>query len=142
MGDRKQIFIGQLLLAGLVLALLMVFLLLFRKDIFMDNRQMSLILLIVASMLVILSWAIKLKIPSLYYIPYCIVPIIIRILFDTRLALNIHLLVVMIAGFFVPNSFEFAFLQITSGMVTCWVAALNPLPAVVQGQKSLQAIFL
>lgn len=120
MGDRKQIFIGQLLLAGLVLALLMVFLLLFRKDIFMDNRQMSLILLIVASMLVILSWAIKLKIPSLYYIPYCIVPIIIRILFDTRLALNIHLLVVMIAGFFVPNSFEFAFLQITSGMVAIY----------------------
>ena len=120
MGDRKQIFIGQLLLAGLVLALLMVFLLLFRKDIFMDNRQMSLILLIVASMLVILSWAIKLKIPSLYYIPYCIVPIIIRILFDTRLALNIHLLVVMIAGFFVPNSFEFAFLQVTSGMVAIY----------------------
>src|SRR5690606_29835069 len=69
---------------------------------------------------VILSWAIKLKIPSLYYIPYCIVPIIIRILFDTRLALNIHLLVVMIAGFFVPNSFEFAFLQITSGMVAIY----------------------
>ena len=71
-------------------------------------------------MLVTLSWAIYIKIPSLYYIPYCIVPIIIRILFDTRLALNIHLLVVLIAGFFVPNSFEFAFLQVTSGMVAIY----------------------
>src|SRR5690606_14401373 len=63
---------------------------------------------------------IKVNIPSLYYIPYCIVPIIIRILFDTRLALNIHLLVVLIASFFVPNSFEFAFLQISAGMVAIY----------------------
>src|SRR5690606_33164011 len=53
-------------------------------------------------------------------IPYCIVPIIIRILFDTRLALNIHLLMVLVAAFFVPNSFEFAFLQITAGMVAIY----------------------
>jgi putative nucleotidyltransferase with HDIG domain len=86
----------------------------------MDDRKMSLILIIITGMLIALSWAIKLKIPSLYYIPYCIVPIIIRILFDTRLALYIHLLVVLVAGFFVSNSFEFAFLQITSGMVAIY----------------------
>jgi len=100
--------------------MLIVFLYLFRRDIFEDNRQLSLILLVITGMLVVLSWAIRIKIPSLYYIPYCIVPIIIRILFDTRLALNIHLLVVLIAGFFVPNSFEFAFLQITAGMVAIY----------------------
>jgi putative nucleotidyltransferase with HDIG domain len=119
-GDRRQIFLGQLLVVGLIVCLLMVFLYLFRKDIFMDDRKMSLILIIITGMLIALSWAIKLKIPSLYYIPYCIVPIIIRILFDTRLALYIHLLVVLVAGFFVSNSFEFAFLQITSGMVAIY----------------------
>jgi len=41
-------------------------------------------------------------------------------LFDTRLALNIHLLVVLIAGFFVPNSFEFAYYEITAGMVSIY----------------------
>jgi membrane-associated HD superfamily phosphohydrolase len=71
-------------------------------------------------MLATLSLAIKLQLPNLYYIPYCIVPIIIRILFDTRLALNIHLLVVLIAGFFVPNSFEFAYYEITAGMVSIY----------------------
>jgi membrane-associated HD superfamily phosphohydrolase len=76
--------------------------------------------MVICGMLAILSWAIKLNIPSLYYIPYCIVPIIIRILFDTRLALNIHLLVVLIASFLVPNSFEFAFLQITAGMTAIY----------------------
>ena len=98
----------------------MVFLFLFRKDIFADNRQISLILMVITGMLVSLSWAIKLQIPNLYFIPYCIVPIIIRILFDTRLAMNIHLLVVLVASFFLPNSFEFAFLQITAGMVAIY----------------------
>jgi hypothetical protein len=119
-GDKNLVMFGQFLLVGLIISLLITFLFLFRKDIFYDNRQLSLILLVVTGMLVVLSWAIKVKMPSLYYIPYCIVPIIIRILFDTRLALYIHLLVVLIAGFFVPNSFEFSFLQITSGMVSIY----------------------
>jgi putative nucleotidyltransferase with HDIG domain len=119
-GNRDFIIGGQFLLVGMIISLLMVFLFLFRKDIFVDNRQISLILIVVTGMLVSLSWAINTKIPSLYFIPYCIVPIIIRILFDTRLAMNIHLLVVLIASFFVPNSFEFAFLQITAGMVAIY----------------------
>ncbi|MBC7745973.1 MAG: HDIG domain-containing protein, partial [Flavobacterium sp.] len=119
-GNRNLIMLGQFLISGLIIALLVVFLYLFRKDIYADNRQMSLILLIVTGMLFTLSWAIRIKIPSIYYMPFCIVPIIIRILFDTRLALNIHLLVVLIAGFFVPNSFEFAFLQISAGMVAIY----------------------
>ncbi|TAF45150.1 MAG: HDIG domain-containing protein [Sphingobacteriales bacterium] len=119
-GDQKLVIIGQGMLVSLIITLLMVFLFLFRKDIFADNRQISLILLVITGMLVFLSWAIKLKIPNLYFIPYCIVPIIIRILFDTRLAMNIHLLVVLVASFLLPNSFEFAFLQITAGMVAIY----------------------
>ncbi len=119
-GDRRLVLLGQFLLVGIAITLLMVFLFLFRKDIYEDNRLVSLILLVITAMLGTLSLAIKLQFPNLYYIPYCIVPIIIRILFDTRLALNIHLLVVLIAGFFVPNSFEFAYFEITAGMVSIY----------------------
>jgi putative nucleotidyltransferase with HDIG domain len=119
-GDPRLVLLGQFLLVGVAITLLMVFLYLFRKDIYDDNRLVSLILLVITAMLFTLSVAIKLELPNLYYIPYCIVPIIIRILFDTRLALNIHLLVVLIAGFFVPNSFEFAYFEITAGMVSIY----------------------
>lgn len=71
-------------------------------------------------MLGVLSWAINMKIPNLYYIPYCSVPIIFRVLFDTRVALNIHLLMVLLAALFVPNSFEFVFLQFMTGMVAIY----------------------
>ncbi|MDN3548982.1 HD family phosphohydrolase [Mucilaginibacter aquaedulcis] len=119
-GNRKLVLLGQFLLVAIAISLLMIFLYLFRKDIYADNRLVGLILLVITAMLATLSLAIKLQLPNLYYIPYCIVPIIIRILFDTRLALDIHLLVVLIAGFFVPNSFEFAYYEITAGMVSIY----------------------
>lgn len=119
-GDRRLVLLGQFLLVSIVITLLMVFLYLFRKDIYEDNRLVGLILLVITAMLGCLSLAIRLQLPNLYYIPYCIVPIIIRILFDTRLALNIHVLVILVAGFFVPNSFEFAYFEITAGMVSIY----------------------
>ncbi|WP_325384604.1 HDIG domain-containing metalloprotein [Mucilaginibacter sp.] len=119
-GDHRLVLVGQFLLVSIVITLLIVFLYLFRRDIYLDNRLVGLILLVVTSMLASLSFAIRLQLPNLYYIPYCIVPIIIRILFDTRLALNIHVLVILVAGFFVPNSFEFAYFEITAGMVSIY----------------------
>lgn len=119
-GDQRLVLLGQFLLVSIVIALLIVFLYLFRRDIYHDNRLVGLILLVVTAMLASLSLAIRLQLPNLYYIPYCIVPIIIRILFDTRLALNIHILVILVAGFFVPNSFEFAYFEITAGMVSIY----------------------
>jgi putative nucleotidyltransferase with HDIG domain len=119
-GNPNLVLLGQFLLVSIAVGLLMIFLYLFRKDIYRDNRLVSLILLVVTGMLATLSWSIRVQEFNVYYIPYCIVPIIIRILFDTRLALNIHLLVVLIAGFFVPNSFEFAYFEITAGMVSIY----------------------
>jgi len=116
-GSRTLVYLGQVVLVAFILTILMSFLFLFRKDIFADNRQLSLILIVTTGMLLALTWALKMNIASLYYIPFCVVPIIIRILFDTRLALYLHMLVILIAGFFVANSFEFVFYQVTAGMV-------------------------
>jgi len=116
-GSRTLVYLGQVVLVGFILTILMSFLFLFRRDIFSDNRQLSLILIVTTGMLLALTWALKMNIASLYYIPFCVVPIIIRILFDTRLALYLHMLVILIAGFFVANSFEFVFYQVTAGMV-------------------------
>lgn len=119
-GDKRAIIFGQFLLVAMPLSLMMIFLYLFRKDIFRDYRKLMLILIIVAFMLVILSWILKTTTLDIYFLPYCMVPIIIRLLFDSRLALNIHLLVVILAGFLVPNGFEFVFLQVTAGMTAIY----------------------
>ncbi|MVZ63720.1 HDIG domain-containing metalloprotein [Sphingobacterium humi] len=119
-GEQNMVIFGHFILISLAMSLLMVFLFYFRRDIFNNNRLLFIIFLVILVMLGVLSWAIKMKIPSLYYIPYCSVPIIFRLLFDTRIALNIHILMVLVAGLFVPNSFDFVFLQFTSGMVAIY----------------------
>ncbi|WKK60411.1 HD family phosphohydrolase [Sphingobacterium sp. BN32] len=119
-GEQNLVMFGHFILISLAMSLLMVFLFYFRRDIFNNNRLLFIIFIVILVMLGVLSWAIKMKIPSLYYIPYCSVPIIFRLLFDTRIALNIHILMVLVAGLFVPNSFDFVFLQFTSGMVAIY----------------------
>jgi cyclic-di-AMP phosphodiesterase PgpH len=69
-GNRWMVFFGQFLLVGLTVTLLIIFLQLFRKDIYRDNRLVGLILLVITAMLATLSWAISVQIPNLYYIPY------------------------------------------------------------------------
>lgn len=119
-GKRGYVLLGNVLMVSLVITLLVVFLYFFRRDIYLNNRLLLIIFIIVIGMLAILSWAIQLRLPSLYYIPYCSVPIIFRILFDTRVALNIHLLMVLVAALFVPNSFDFVFLQLITGIVAIY----------------------
>ncbi|MCA5004753.1 HD family phosphohydrolase [Sphingobacterium bovistauri] len=119
-GNKTYVSLGQFLVVGLAMALLMVFLYFFRKNIYNNNRLLAIIYIVILGMLGVFSWALQLRVSSLYFIPYCGVPIIFRILFDTRVALNIHLLMVLITALFVPNSYDFVFLQFMSGLVAIY----------------------
>jgi len=119
-GSQTYVVLGQFVVISMCISLLVVFLYFFRPSIFENNRLIFIILTVILGMLAVLSWAIGMKIPNLYYIPYCSVPIIFRVLFDTRVALNIHMLMVLLAALFVPNSFEFVFLQFIAGMVAIY----------------------
>lgn len=119
-GNQNYVAFGQFIMISLCMALLMVFLYFFRPSIYHNNRLVFIVMIVIVAMLGALSWTINMKIPSLYYIPYCSVPIIFRVLFDTRVALNIHLLMVLIAALFVPNSYDFVFLQFIAGMVSIY----------------------
>ena len=119
-GNKTYVSLGQFLVVGLAMGLLMVFLFFFRKNIYNNNRLLLIIFIVIIAMLGVFSWALQLGISSLYFIPYCGVPIIFRILFDTRVALNIHLLMVLITALFVPNSYDFVFLQFMSGLVAIY----------------------
>ncbi|MEL6922406.1 MAG: HDIG domain-containing metalloprotein [Bacteroidota bacterium] len=54
---------------------------------------------------------------SVYMIPFCIVPVVIKIFYDERLALFTHIVVVLIASFLSAEGYEFTFLQILAGIV-------------------------
>jgi len=54
---------------------------------------------------------------STYLVPFCIVPIVIRIFFTERLALFVHVAVVLTASFLTTLGYHFVFLSIMAGIV-------------------------
>ena len=112
------ILIGQFILISISMVVLFFFLLYFRREIFNDNIKIALILLVVIMMVFITSLVIKYNVGYLYLVPICIIPLIIRAFFDTRPALYVHIITIIIIGFLVPNSFEFVFLQLIAGIIS------------------------
>lgn len=112
-----MILLGQIILISISIIVLFFFLFYFRKDIFKSNKSISLILLVLIMMVFITSLVIKYNVGYLYMVPICIIPIIIRAFFDTRPALYVHIITIILIGFLVPNSFEFVFSQLIAGII-------------------------
>jgi len=112
------ILLGQIILIAISLLVFVLFMIAFRHDIFNETKNSVLILLLISIMVFITSVIIKYDVSYLYIVPLCMVPIIVRTFYDTRLALFVHIITIIIIGFLVPNSFEFLFLQLITGIIT------------------------
>ncbi|MCE3280495.1 MAG: hypothetical protein K0S44_2686 [Bacteroidetes bacterium] len=116
-GNYLFIVLGQAIIITICLSVLAAFLKFFRKDIYSDNAKVSFILILVVLQVVMAHFSINSQSFSIYILPFCILPIIIRAFYDTRVALFVHIVTVLIISFMAPNRFEFAFIQLLGGMV-------------------------
>jgi putative nucleotidyltransferase with HDIG domain len=118
-GTSNYVFmlIGQSMIVFSCLVILLVFMWLFRRDIFLDNTRITFILFLVALSIIIVHFSLKIERLSIYMLPFCILPIIVRSFYDTRMALFTHLVTILMSSFLAPNRFEFAFIQIVAGIV-------------------------
>ena len=109
---------GQVLLATIAFVALYMFLKNTRHSILEDNRKVTFVLVLVLLMSAfeaMMAW----ESPEwILIVPLCIVPILMRVFFDMRVALYIHLTTVIILANLVPNSFEFIFYQLVTGMMS------------------------
>jgi len=97
----------------------------FRKDVLENMLKTSFILILSFIFLFAGSLLINFNINNMYLIPFTILPIIIRTFYDARLALFIHLVVILLLGVVSPlnNPFEFVFMQIFTGIVAIFSLA-------------------
>jgi hypothetical protein len=107
---------GQALLVALCVLMVVIFLFLFRKDIYHNPQKFGFILLVIFLFSALAAISFRLKLNSIYFLPFCILPILIRIFFDTRIALFTHLSSILIVGLIVPDPFEFVFIQWIGGV--------------------------
>lgn len=115
---RIMYFIGYFLLTSLIIGALILYSLKYFPDSFQKLSGILFLLIwpVLFSFLVFLVN--KNAALSPYLIPFCLVPIIVFNFYGGRLALFVHIVVVLIASFLSGLGYEFTFLQILAGIVT------------------------
>jgi hypothetical protein len=106
------------LLVSLALLMLLLFLRKYRKDIFENNTKVTFIFFNVLLMVFITTLVVNYNSLYIYVVPICILPLVLKAFFDSRLGLFTHVITVLLIGSIVPNSYEYMFLQIIAGIVT------------------------
>ena len=108
--------IGEIILVLLFITLLFLYIYVFRPKIFDSFSYLFLIALMILLIVALTSITIKFSTFSIYIIPFALLPVIIRVFFDSRTALYSHIVTVLILTLIVDNPFQFVILQITAGM--------------------------
>ena len=116
--DTWPEFIGSVILVSSCYIVLYLFLFNFRSEILDVKRKTFFIILTILAFVVVTRVVISFHDPAIIYlIPFAVIPIVITTFFDSRLALFILLITTMLAGFIVPDPYEFIFMNFISGVV-------------------------
>lgn len=117
--------IGQSILVMISVLVVFLFLGSFRKEVFQNRIRTLFILLLIVMMAFAARMIIEYSVFSIYLIPIALVPIIIKTFYDARLALFVHMITILIIGFWVPNGFEFVFLSFVAGIIAIFTLSNN-----------------
>ena len=124
--QSSMILFGQIIFVFASIFVLYLFLYHFREEILQNSLKSAFILLLVVLLFLVSSITIRLSPEAVYLIPFAILAIMIRSFYDARLALFIHIITVLLVGFFAPNSFEFVFLNFIAGIIAIFsLTSLN-----------------
>ena len=115
--DRWLIILGRIILVTACYLALYLFLYHFRFDVLSSTHKTFFIILILLLFIIITRLVIYLPGNVVFIIPFAIIPIVVRTFYDSRLALFVYLVAIMLAGFIVPNSFEFVFISYIVGVI-------------------------
>lgn len=110
--------IGLYLLIIIAFTALFLFLALIKHPLLSDNKKVTFVLFIIFMMCFMVAMLLRMNPDWVMLAPLCLAPILVRVFFDMRVALYIHLVIIIIIASFVPNSFEFIFYQLIAGMMS------------------------
>ncbi len=115
--DKWLILLGRIILVTACYLALYLFMYHFRFDVLSSTHKTSFIIIVLLSFFIITRLVISLRGNVVFLIPFALIPIVVRTFYDSRLALFVYLIAIMLAGFIVPNSFEFVFLSFIAGVI-------------------------
>ena len=138
--DEAWRVVGNVVLIVVLFVLMMAYFVLFRPKVLESIRAMEFMILMVVGMLGLLSLSIQSLGLNEFVVPFAMLALVVRVFFDSRTALYVHIIAVLLAGLMVSDATEFVFLQILAGMVA--VSSLKDMNSRAQLVKSALLIFV
>lgn len=108
---------ADVVLLTLFYALLWGYLILFRPKIFRSARETLFLMLSSVMMLGFFSFVVVYLKYREYIVPMAMLPLVVRVFFDSRTALYVHIVTILAASMFVDNPAEFMIIELIAGMV-------------------------
>ncbi len=140
LGSKNFLLLGNAIIVFILLISTVLFIYNYKPRILSNIKDVSFFLLLTVLIIGLSSYIISNNVFNIYIFPLAIVPIMVKVFFDERLALFMHLTIVFIIGFYAPNSFEFVILQFVSGYAA--IFSLSQLSRRGQLYTSAAGVFL
>ncbi len=137
---RGYTLLGQIIVFTCLFAFFYLFLALFRPQTFNEMRTLGFIMMLIVGISLIAFFLSELRLLGIYLVPFAIIPIIVVTFFDSRTALYVHLITVLICSFSAPFALEFIFLQLIVGMTA--IDSLSDLSRRSQLMRCALLVFL
>jgi putative nucleotidyltransferase with HDIG domain len=115
--DKWLVILGRIILVSSCFVALYLFMYNFRFDVLSSTHKTFFIILIILLFFIITRIVTFSSNASVFIIPFAIIPILVRTFYDSRLSLFVYLIAIMLAGFIIPNSFEFVFISYIAGVI-------------------------
>jgi cyclic-di-AMP phosphodiesterase PgpH len=120
-GFRWPLFLGVTIIVTSCYFTFYLFLSHFRSEVLMVTRKTLFIILIILSFILLTRLVTSYTGQQLiFFIPFAIIPVVVRTFYDARLALFSLLIAIMLSGFMVQEPFTFIFMSFISGMVAIY----------------------
>ena len=139
-GEDVWKVIGEVMLIVVLIVLFLVYFVLFRPKVLESIRATEFMILMMLGMLGLLALVTQYLELNEYIVPFAMLALVVRVFFDSRTALYVHIITVLLAGLMVPDATEFVFLQILAGMVA--VSSLKDMNSRGQLVKSALLIWV
>ncbi len=107
-------YTGEIILVVAVFLIFFLYLYLYRRAIFDNNPMLLLVFLTIALVYSIGAFVARVEDLTAYLVPFAIAPILLTIIFDSRVGLMTTTLIALLAGLMFGNSFEFVVATITA----------------------------
>ena len=115
--NHLVIFAGYFLLTSLIIGVLLLYLRIEAWEIMEKFNKLFFVLMWIVLYSYLVYIIESFDDLSVWMIPFCIVPIVIKSFYNDRIALFIHITIVLIASLLSSAGYEFTFLQILAGIV-------------------------